>query len=109
LARVINGTEKLAIGPSGDQSHVHTTPGLSIRTETPLHKETNTKHLTTEIKHFSNGLKAVLLFTLTCFTAEIEINASFFSTNRLLVQSLAFSSSLSEFILYIHSDSDVNP
>ena len=78
MARVINGTEKLAIGPSGDQSHVHTTPGLSIRTETPLHKETNTKHLTTEIKHFSNGLKAVLLFTLTCFTAEIEINASFF-------------------------------
>lgn len=42
MARVINGTVKLATGPSGDQSYMHTAHNLSIKTESLSRTETET-------------------------------------------------------------------
>lgn len=65
MARVINGTVKLAIVPSGDQSYMHTAHNLSIKTETLprlLLGDGSTKRLTSS---FFNDSKPDLLFIMT--------------------------------------------
>lgn len=86
MARVINGTVKLAIVPSGDQSYMHTAHNLSIKTETLprlLLGDGSTNRLTSfSFLFFLNDSKPALLFIMTCLSTE---NLTYLQHNQILI------------------------